>query len=309
MKIILKNTIITFCFIIFTLTIITYEFKAYNQDNSNDKLNTTSNIEKLININSHQSTEKLERRKIPRIIHKVYINHDGTLNLQSQPDYIQEAHATWKTLNPDYEIKYYSRNDCEDYLRAHFPEEYLKTFRSLKPYSYKCDFFRYCVVYREGGVYTDWKMVCLKPLNEYIDDTSTFVGAWDYSLPDLLNGFYASSSKNELLKFAIDICIENTKSKNYNLKDWLYPTGPGCFGAALSLYMKRYNVDTKTIFYKDFNFSKNNENIKIGIHNNNHIWILGERVMMIKCGKCNKSQNWNEGNNYAEMWINRDVYL
>lgn len=300
----LKRVVLTFSLVVMILVMISYVFRK-KEEGFDGGVQPVRVDDKL---DMNRVVRKTVERRIPKVIHKVYICHDGTLDMKSQPQHIIEAHNTWKELNPGYVIKYYSRIDCENYLKAHFSEEYLTVFKSLKPYSYKCDFFRYCVVYNEGGVYTDWKMVCLKPLDEYITDTSTFVGEWDYKIPDLINGFFASCPKNTLLKLAIDLCVFNTKTRNYNLKNFLYPTGPGCFGVAFSKYMKTHNVDTNTIFYKDYHLQKPDDDIQIGIHNNNHIWMNGENVIMVKCEKCNKSQNWKDGNNYAQMWYNRDVY-
>jgi mannosyltransferase OCH1-like enzyme len=38
----------------------------------------------------------------------------------------KEAHESWKTFNPDYEIRYWSCEDCENYLIENFDERYIK---------------------------------------------------------------------------------------------------------------------------------------------------------------------------------------
>ena len=71
----------------------------------------------IINFNkSYFEDEKLI--SIPKIIHKVIIQDSGDLpNFPLEPKELQEAHDSWKIMNPEYEIKYYSMNDCREYLK------------------------------------------------------------------------------------------------------------------------------------------------------------------------------------------------
>ena len=123
-------------------------------------------------------TQKLVKRYyIPKVIHKIYIQHDNTFG--TIPPEIQAAHKSWKMLNPDYDIKYYNGHDCEQYLLKYYGEEYLSIYRRINAYSGKCNFMRACIVYNEGGWYSDWKQVCLKPLDEFDLNNIRWVSAFD----------------------------------------------------------------------------------------------------------------------------------
>ena len=99
-----------------------------------------------------------KRNSIPRIIHKIYIENSKTIPVNKITEF-KEAHESWKTLNPDYKIRYWSWEDCENYLIENFDERYIKVFNKLKPFSYKCDFFKFCVIFKEGGWISDWKPI------------------------------------------------------------------------------------------------------------------------------------------------------
>jgi hypothetical protein len=63
---------------------------------------------------------------------------------------------------------------------------------------------RYCIVYNEGGWYSDWQQVLLVPLNDF--KNYSWVSCWDTTGEEntkngsMQNGFFGCSKNNELLK-------------------------------------------------------------------------------------------------------------
>lgn len=236
---------------------------------------------------------------VPKVIHKVYLEHSLTIP-KPLPKPIQDAHYTWKRMNPEYTVKYYSGKDCQDYLLKHFGKRHLKAFRKLKPYAYKCDFVRYCILYNEGGVYTDWKTVCLAPLRELIRKKNTkWISAWDKGAPDMMNGFFVTPPKNQILKTAIDLCLYNIENNVYGSSS-LAPTGPQLLGKAFATHYPQYEAP-KTI---------DEDGIQLGT-----VYVLGatyqfnnKAYITVKCDECVKSQEWDKGNNYSRMWTNKEIY-
>ena len=121
-------------------------------------------------LSGNNLVENFENNNIPKVIHKVLIQDDGKIpkNLDKN---IKDAHNSWKEMNPEYKIKYWSLDDCREYLQNNFPSNYLETFDCIKAYAGKCNFFRFTIIYNEGGWYSDWKQTCLKQnlLNMLID--------------------------------------------------------------------------------------------------------------------------------------------
>ena len=239
---------------------------------------------------------------IPHIIHKIYISHDFNLPEKLEPEALKEAHDSWQMLNPGYIVKYWSHAACLDYLRHEFQDQiYYETFKSLLPYSYKCDFFRFCIVYKEGGYYSDWKQKCIVPLDEINDNNYDWISCLDTGngyakyYHCMGTGFFGCIPKHPVLKTAIDKIIENVHRKFYG-SSCLDPTGPFLFGNAFlqnKNEMKHYRLGN---FDWDnyFSFQKNDKVIKAVEH---------------KCEGVAKDQNWKNGNNYADMWAERRVYL
>ena len=110
-----------------------------------------------------------EGRSIPKIIHQTYAN-------KNLPPEIEANIETIKNLNPDWDYRFYDDQDIENYLSEHFPWS-LVYYRRIKP-NYgpaRADFFRYLLMYNEGGVYLDVKSSLSKPLNEVIQGDDRFL--------------------------------------------------------------------------------------------------------------------------------------
>lgn len=74
--------------------------------------------------------------------------------------------------NPDYTRKLFNDAQIDEYVSQHCPGPYSAVFHSINPAlgAMKADLWRYCVLYREGGVYFDVDdFVSNKPLSEWID--------------------------------------------------------------------------------------------------------------------------------------------
>lgn len=100
--------------------------------------------------------------KIPKVIHQTYYN-------KTLPVEIEENINLIKSMNPDWIYKLYDDADIEEYIKMYFPE-LVQIYQKINPIygAARADFFRYLVIYNEGGVYLDIKSSLSKPLNEII---------------------------------------------------------------------------------------------------------------------------------------------
>jgi inositol phosphorylceramide mannosyltransferase catalytic subunit len=99
---------------------------------------------------------------IPKIIHQTY--HSKILPLE-----IQENVHLLKAMNPDWEHRVYDDDDITNYINTNYPE-LLSLYNKINPVygAAKADFFRYVLIYNEGGIYLDIKSSLSKPLNEVL---------------------------------------------------------------------------------------------------------------------------------------------
>lgn len=100
---------------------------------------------------------------IPKIIHQTYKNH----NL---PETYKMCQTEIKRLHPDFEYRFYTDEDMDRLMKTDFPEYYDK-FNELSRMIMKIDMFRYFLMYKYGGLYTDMDYLMFNPfdlLNEKV---------------------------------------------------------------------------------------------------------------------------------------------
>jgi mannosyltransferase OCH1-like enzyme len=100
---------------------------------------------------------------IPKIIHHTYKNHD-------LPEIYKMCQHEIKRLHPDFEYRFYTDDDMDKLMKTEFPEYYDK-FNELPRMIMKIDMFRYFLMYKYGGLYTDMDYLMFKPfdlLNEKV---------------------------------------------------------------------------------------------------------------------------------------------
>ena len=121
---------------------------------------------------------------IPKVVHQTY--HSKIL-----PNEIQKNLNLLKTMNPEWEFKLYDDADIEHYISSFYPD-LLGTFHKINPKygAAKADFFRYLLMYREGGVYLDIKSSLSRPLKEIINpDDKYILTHWTQYSPEFKLGY------------------------------------------------------------------------------------------------------------------------
>ena len=170
--------------------------------------------------------------------------------------------------NPEFDYYLYSDEECAAFIADNFDQDVLAAFHALKPGAYKSDLWRYCILYKLGGVYLDIKYYSTVPLIGVIDenptvfvkDTVSWRVTYDLFGADCIyNGFMISPPKNEVFKLCIDEIVESCKNRLYR-NNVLDITGPSLLGRILkgkysSEYAKNLQFkyyDTWRITYKQY---------------------------------------------------------
>lgn len=134
---------------------------------------------------------------------------------------------------------YFLRNDeIHDFIKSEFGGDVVYAYEKLRPYAYRADLVRYCLIYKYGGWYFD---VSVK-----INNLPTVVGSHKYVVfreppaagdvsYGVNNAAFYSESGQLFLEHAILTVIDNCK-RNYYGSNCLNVTGPGVFGKMISQY-------------------------------------------------------------------------
>ena len=276
------------------------EFLFYNED---------KNYTPIIGIDSDKiNSEDI----IPKKIYKVFVND----TIDKLPKGIMiNAINIWKEFYPDYELVIYDSEKINDFYLEHYGVEFIYIYNMIIPNAFKCDFFRYCLLYKFGGVYSDLKQV---PIEKIDIEKYQFVAAyekhldWDKMLGlDFIpcqNCFIACIKEHPYMKGAIDMCIQNVLKNRYN-SFCTDATGPVMLGRCIKYIRKNMFIDNeKELFYYFYEY-KNKNSTEYYINETNSI--SGRRIIKHKYDNTNGadwSTTLNNNNNYSSLWNIRKIY-
>lgn len=180
-------------------------------------------------------------------------------------------------MNPDYSFHFFDDARMEEYMRENYAgHPILDAFENIRIPASRADIWRYCILYREGGVYCDIDSMLSVPIRRILaDDPSellSFEGnLWrdhlsigDYADPSfflpgppesiaaglehpdhvILNWFLCFERESPILKEAIDLIARHFEFyRNRNFESvWravIHCTGPIALTQAVWLWMRR----------------------------------------------------------------------
>lgn len=134
---------------------------------------------------------------------------------------IKENMLKLKHMNPNWNYYLYDDNEIMSFITSNYPEllpSYLKINHAYGPA--RADFFRYLIVFHIGGVYLDSKSGIIKPLDDILlpSDTFVFQLSGNYVHPvdikyfngkELNQWFIVSTARNPIIKKVIDDMLKN----------------------------------------------------------------------------------------------------
>jgi inositol phosphorylceramide mannosyltransferase catalytic subunit len=163
-----------------------------------------------------------------------YINSDFMLKI---------AQRSW-TECTDYEYHFYNDAQQDAFMKEHFSNIY-DIYKALPIKVMKADLWRYCVIYKYGGIYTDADTVCLGSPDDLIKDASLVCGPEDDTI-HLCQWTFAAPAQSPIIKSIIDVCIERLTNHPEKYKESPhfihFYTGPGAFTTGIERCLQRNNV-------------------------------------------------------------------
>jgi hypothetical protein len=255
-----------------------------------------------------------ENKKIPLDIYQTWY----TKNL---PPAMKRCVDRLKFDNPEFTHHLYDDKMCREFIKNKFDKSVLQAFDKLKPGAYKADLWRYCILYKKGGIYLDIKYQCepgfklielidteqfvlerpyIDPMMsnennlELIQDIRKYINLstehmWKNKEIGIYNALIVCKPNNKTMYKCIMQCVKNINSNYYGVSS-IAPTGPILCG-------KKYfrsdsnNIDKINLFYSI-----------------NGLYILNKRRPILKqYDEYYKTDNAQKPS-YHIMWQNRDIY-
>ena len=196
-----------------------------------------------------------------------------------------------KNNNPRFNYFLFDDNDCREFIRNNFPICVLNAYNRLIPGAYKADLWRYCILYKKGGIYMDIKY---QPINGFKLFNLLEKEHWtkDINENNVYNAIMVCKAGNPILLEAIVQICKNVKNKYYG-EGYLDPTGPG-------LLSKYFNSEEKKLF--------DIKHVLCG--NNDDKYIKFNEKYIFKCYSGYFSErNSSKTEHYAILWNKKKIYL
>lgn len=304
-----SNIQIIFLLLILFSSILIWSLKQKNNEGMQIEINVTPdyNVDELI-----------KNAVIPLDIYE-------TWHTKSLPPRMKECVEKMKKNNPEFTFNLYDEKECRDFIKDNYSSDILNAYDSLIPPAYKADLWRYCILYKNGGIYLDIKFQC-EPGFKLIElvDKEYFVLDRPYArnidLQDELNiindpnyykkilkiidlqfwkkneiGIYNAvmicKPNNPILFECINTIVKNVKNKFYGYND-LYISGPGMLGE------KYFKGDYSKL--QDFEIFNS--------YNGNYIISKKKKILSHYNEYRIEQSDYGKKYDYHELWRNRKIY-
>ena len=215
------------------------------------------------------------------------------------------AHAGWPHC-------IFSHDDIRDFLKDQFPSEVSRAFARLKPFAYKADLARYCLLYQSGGIYADLSYYFTRALPSHVSKLVVFRDLLCSSPWDTSNGVFYAPAKHRVLAQAIESVCANVRRDYYGATP-LCPTGPALFGQALARTCEAEDLITGTaLLLPRAKLQESHPGLYLPEGEVLHCLAIQGHLIAIKRKPVVSPGLENlgilDGNMYRAMWGRRDVY-
>ena len=248
--------------------------------------------------NTTESSLYKKLQHIPYPLKRDYIkdiplNIFQTWHTKELPEKMEQCIQRIKRENPEFSYCLSGDAECREFIKTNYDVDIVTAFDRLIPGAYKADLWRYCVLYKEGGIYLDIKY---KPMNGFrlITLTEKEHLVLDRDNNDIYNALMVCRPGNALLWRAIQRIVKNVESNFYGISA-LDPTGPGLLAKLMTMDERRTTLDMKhRVFFDDFNY-------RTILYKNHMIFHNYE-------GYLEEHDNNKKVMYYGDLWKRRQIY-
>lgn len=239
-------------------------------------------------------------------IFQIFISDDHS----KPPDLLATAIESVRDCFSLYRYVCHSGASLRAFLEHAFDRDVVAAYDKLRPFAYKADLGRYCLLYEHGGWYADISILMRQSIG-LIDSSVDLVYFSDLgdgviparSLFDVSNSLLYAKPRHPVYKRAIESIIMNCRDEYYGASIYC-PTGPSLLGAAIASEPRRHAHIVGHLMALTPNHPRRNLSFVLPD---------GQIVALFKKGWMTPGEvlfGRHPGtNNYADLWNRREVYL
>jgi mannosyltransferase OCH1-like enzyme len=118
----------------------------------------------------------LSHNQVAEIPHTVYQTWENNLFGKTHAKFLND----FRSLNPEFGFRLFTSSDCDKWMEDNFAHHPILTvYRKAKFGPMKADIWRYCILYKQGGVYCDISKMISCPLNRFVTNSTAAVISYE----------------------------------------------------------------------------------------------------------------------------------
>jgi mannosyltransferase OCH1-like enzyme len=174
----------------------------------------------------------------------IFQTHKFMLYIQTKPKLL-DAVNSWRQHRENFNYNFYTDEMCEEFIQENFESDVYNAYMRLPMAVMKADLWRYCIIYKHGGIYADTDTVCKVDPSIFLKDTVQLVLVPENST-HLCQWVFAAPKESPILKSVIDLSVQRILNipeiKGEHIIHHL--TGPGVFTDGIERYLREQGLPT-----------------------------------------------------------------
>jgi len=143
---------------------------------------------------------------IPKTIVQTYIKKDRVP---------KKVFDNIKKFAPEYQHKFFDHDERLNFIINNYDKSVVECYNSLSNKAHQSDLFRYCYLYKNGGVYLDIKIELIKPLKDIFTDNYLYTSLSIVN-NTVCQGIIATPPKNKIFLDLIDFIKSKKEPFEYH---------------------------------------------------------------------------------------------
>jgi mannosyltransferase OCH1-like enzyme len=196
-----------------------------------------------------EEKEENHIKKLLTIPKRIFQTHKSIQYIQSKPK-LRNAINSWKKFVPYYGYHFYTNEMCDTFMKTEMVTEFgpniYSAYMKLPLAVMKADLWRYCIIYKYGGIYADVDTVCKCDPLMFTKYSTMIVCAPERDNNLLCQWCFAAPANSPILKNIIELSIERILVTNQIKGEHIvhYLTGPSVFSDGIERYLDSENLKT-----------------------------------------------------------------
>jgi hypothetical protein len=175
-----------------------------------------------------------QKNIIPKKIFQTHKSIDFVRNTSK----LRLAMNSWRKHSKEFEYYFYTDEICDKFMQENYEGPIYEAYKKLPLGVMKADLWRYCIIYKYGGIYADIDTICyVNP--SYLLRNAQIVCAPESDENYLCQWTFAAPPESPALKCIIDLAVERiNKVTKFVGKDIVhFLTGPQVFTEGIEKFL------------------------------------------------------------------------